>query len=208
MNIHYSFIHRWLYSSLLGSGRLSGSVIVYTVGGTPWMGDQPVRRPQNKRRHIRVERDSNARPHCLGGRRHFLPWSAWDWTRRKCRYSVPWQLTALWARALELQFFLRPTDSRPVRLGIGLPYGIFDQILSSFSADKYLILLSKASSLTRKRVCSLQCNHSLVPITIHYRLIWDCVPFLSPLTTRRDYSGGILTRLHMGKREIFLLYHI
>jgi hypothetical protein len=41
-----------------------------------------------------------------------------------------------------------------------------------FSADNYLILLSKASSLTRKRVCSLQWNHSLVPITIlsHLRL--------------------------------------
>jgi hypothetical protein len=34
------------------------------------------------------------------------------------------------------------------------------------------------------------------PITIHYRLIWDCVPFLSPLTTRRDCGGSILTRLH------------
>jgi hypothetical protein len=31
-----------------------------------------------------------------------------------------------------------------------------------FSADNYLIILSKAFSLTRKRVCSLQCNHSLV----------------------------------------------
>jgi hypothetical protein len=36
------------------------------------------------------------------------------------------------------------------------------------------------------------------PITIHYRLIWDCVLFLSPLTTHRDYGGGILTRLHTG----------
>jgi hypothetical protein len=36
------------------------------------------------------------------------------------------------------------------------------------------------------------------PITIHYRLIWDCVPFLSPLTNRRGYGGGILTRLYMG----------
>jgi hypothetical protein len=35
------------------------------------------------------------------------------------------------------------------------------------------------------------------PITIHYRLIWDCVPSSSLLTTRRDYGGGILTRLHM-----------
>jgi hypothetical protein len=46
------------------------------------------------------------------------------------------------------------------------------------------------------------------PITLHYRLIWDCVPSSSPLTTRRDYGGGILTRLHTGKSEIFLLYHI
>jgi hypothetical protein len=36
------------------------------------------------------------------------------------------------------------------------------------------------------------------PITTHYRLIWDCVSTSSPLTTRRDYSGGILTRLHTG----------
>jgi hypothetical protein len=35
-------------------------------------------------------------------------------------------------------------------------------------------------------------------ITIHYRLIWDCVPSSSPLTTRRDCGGGILTRLHTG----------
>jgi hypothetical protein len=34
------------------------------------------------------------------------------------------------------------------------------------------------------------------PITIHYRLIWDCVFSSSPLTTRRDYGGGILTRIH------------
>jgi hypothetical protein len=36
------------------------------------------------------------------------------------------------------------------------------------------------------------------PITIHFRLIWDCVPFSSPRTTRRDYGGGIPTRLHTG----------
>jgi hypothetical protein len=46
----------------------------------------------------------------------------------------------------------------------GLPLGILDQILScsSFSSDNYFSLRSKASSLTRERVCSLQCNHSLV----------------------------------------------
>jgi hypothetical protein len=36
------------------------------------------------------------------------------------------------------------------------------------------------------------------PITIHYRLIWDCVPSSSPLTTLRDCGGSILTRLHTG----------
>jgi hypothetical protein len=36
------------------------------------------------------------------------------------------------------------------------------------------------------------------PISIHYRLIWDCVPSSSPLTTRRDCSGGSLTRHHTG----------
>jgi hypothetical protein len=36
-------------------------------------------------------------------------------------------------------------------------------------------------------------------ITIHYCLIWDYwVPFLSPLTTRRDYGASILIRLHTG----------
>jgi hypothetical protein len=34
------------------------------------------------------------------------------------------------------------------------------------------------------------------PLTIHYHLIWDWVPSSSPLTTLRDYGGGILTRLH------------
>jgi hypothetical protein len=49
-------------------------------------------------------------------------------------------------------------------LGIGPPFGTLDQILScsSFSSDNYFILLSKAPSLTGKRVCSLQCNHPLV----------------------------------------------
>jgi hypothetical protein len=64
----------------------------------------------------------------------------------------------------ELELFLRPTVSQPVCLGIGPPFGTLDQILScsSFSSDNYFILRSKAPSLTRKRVCSLQCNHSLV----------------------------------------------
>jgi hypothetical protein len=54
----------------------------------------------------------------------------------------------------------------------GLPLGPLTRFyLVLFSADNYLIILPKASSLTRKRVCSLQWDHSLVPITILYRLI-------------------------------------
>jgi hypothetical protein len=38
----------------------------------------------------------------------------------------------------------------------------------------------------------------LGPITIYYRLIWDCVPSSSPLTTCRNYGGGIITRFLTG----------
>jgi hypothetical protein len=46
----------------------------------------------------------------------------------------------------------------------GLPLGPLTTFYLAllFSSDNYLILLSKASSLTRKRVCSLECLHSLV----------------------------------------------
>jgi hypothetical protein len=45
------------------------------------------------------------------------------------------------------------------------------------------------------------------PITIHYRLIWDCDPYSSPLTARRDYSGGILTSLHTGSAASFRIHY-
>jgi hypothetical protein len=65
------------------------------------------------------------------------------------------------------EFFLRPTDSRPVRLGIGPPFGAHDQIYLSlpfffFRLTITFILFPTASSLTRKWVCSLECLHSLV----------------------------------------------
>jgi hypothetical protein len=58
-------------SPLLGFGRFFSFLILYTVGRTPWTGDQPVARSlpthrttqtQNKRtkyRHPYLERDSN-----------------------------------------------------------------------------------------------------------------------------------------------------
>jgi hypothetical protein len=65
---------------------------------------------------------------------------------------------------LELELFLRPTVSRPVSLGIGPPFGTLDQMLPCSSSFVWQLRYSafNASSLTRKRVCSLQCNHSLV----------------------------------------------
>jgi hypothetical protein len=74
-----------------------------------------------------------------------------------------------------------------------------------------------APSLTRRRVCNLLYNcFWSVPeqspldrspaelAAIFYCLIWDCVPSSSPLTTRRDYSGGILTCLHTGNHTVQL----
>jgi hypothetical protein len=57
----------------VGPWPLLSFLILYTVGGIPWMGDQPVARPlplqgttkaQNKRIHThpRLECDSNPRP--------------------------------------------------------------------------------------------------------------------------------------------------
>jgi hypothetical protein len=61
---------------------------------------------------------------------------------------------------------LWPTDSQLVRLGIGPPFGSHDQIYLSlfffFQLTITFILFPMASSLTRKRVCSLECLLSLV----------------------------------------------
>jgi hypothetical protein len=60
----------------------------------------------------------------------------------------------------------RQSVDRFVRVS-GLPLGPLTRFYLALlsSSDNYLIILSKASSLTRGLVCSLQCNHSLVPIT-------------------------------------------
>jgi hypothetical protein len=57
----------------------------------------------------------------------------------------------------EFEFFLRPTVRRPVRLGIGPPFGILDQILSHSSSFVWQLrrFAINTSSLTRKRVCNL-----------------------------------------------------
>jgi hypothetical protein len=39
------YIYLWLYSPLLDLERFFGFMIFYTVGRTPWTGDQPIARP-------------------------------------------------------------------------------------------------------------------------------------------------------------------
>jgi hypothetical protein len=75
----------WLYSPVLGLSRFFSFLILYTVGRTPWTGDQPVARPlpthrttqtHNKRTQYRppcLEWDSNPRSQCPSGRRQFMP---------------------------------------------------------------------------------------------------------------------------------------
>jgi hypothetical protein len=59
---------------------------------------------------------------------------------------------------------LRPTVSRPVCLVVWAPFEADDQILNFFECNYFLSSSCRAPSLTRGRVCNLQCNHSLVRV--------------------------------------------
>jgi hypothetical protein len=83
-------------------------------------------------------------------------------TRRNVSNPVCTNIQLSW-----VEFILRPTVSRPVRLGIGQPFGAHDQIYLAllflfFWLTVTFTLFPTASSLTRGRVCSLECLHSLV----------------------------------------------
>jgi hypothetical protein len=75
----YLSIYITIYGSttLVDLGCFFSLLILYTVGRTPWPGDQPVARPQstrrrtqtqNKHRHPCLEWDSNPRSQCSSGR--------------------------------------------------------------------------------------------------------------------------------------------
>jgi hypothetical protein len=101
---------------------------------------------------------------------------------------------------------LWPTVSWPIRLAVGHPFGTNDQIfLFPFYCRIIALLFVLESLLWREdgsAICSPICqwpesqrthNHILL---FHLRLLSS---LFSPLTTRRDYGGSILTRLHTGR---------
>jgi hypothetical protein len=112
--------------------------------------------------------------------------------------------------------FLRPTASRPVRLGIGSPFGAHDQIYLYhlfFQLTITFIIFPMASSLARKWVCSLECLHSLVrsfttnnhTLPSHPRLCSLFVASYGSLGLRWRYSNP---PPHGPLKTKFLLSHI
>jgi hypothetical protein len=107
-----------------------------------------------------------------------------------------------------LEFFLLPTVSRPVSLGIGPPFGTLDRILACSSSA------FDASSLTRERICSLQCNHSLVmavtpnnyTLPSHLRLCSLSVASYDSQGLRWKYSNPPPHRDALSESESELLY--
>jgi hypothetical protein len=100
----------------------------------------------------------------------------------------------------------------------GLPLGSLTRFYLALlsSSDSYFILLSKAPSLTRKRVCSLQRNHSLVRLlTPNNHTLPSHLRLCSLFVASYDSQGlrwKYWTRLHTGCRLLqsltSLLYNI
>jgi hypothetical protein len=101
---------------------------------------------QRLRRHVTAAKNTHTQQHMNCWERRLLcdpvSYRSWSWSSSCGRRSVD-----------QLVF------------GIGPPLGTHDQTFSCssfFSVDNYVLLVPRAPSLTRGRVCSLQCSHSLV----------------------------------------------
>jgi hypothetical protein len=128
-------------------------------------------------------------------------WLSWSWSSSCGRQSVD---QFVWVSGLHLgpltRFYL-------ALLSTSDNYFILLSKASSLTRKRVcsfqcIILLSKASSLTRKRVCSLQCIHSLVRLlTPNNHTLPSHLRLCSLSVTSYDSQrccGGILTRLHTG----------
>jgi hypothetical protein len=85
------------------------------------------------------------------------------------------------ALQVEVEVTLRLTVSQSVCLGIEHPCGTCDQIL--LPVGTLLSYFCGAPSLTRGRVCNLQCNHSMVRVD-------SCSPRIVAARSLRARGGG------------------
>jgi hypothetical protein len=96
---------------------------------------------------------------------------------------------------------LWPMYSLPIRLCVGHCFRAHDQIfLFPFFCRTIALLFVLGRPLWREDgsvICRAICQWSESQMT-HNHTVWYWVPFSSPLTTRRDYGGSILARLHTG----------
>jgi hypothetical protein len=137
-------------------------------------------------------------------------WSICRWTVKAHLYAKP---EPILSKQLKFQVILWPTVSPPVRVGVGLPSGAYDQILSTVGHLRPSCCV--APSLTRGQVCNLLEQFTVtlgsksLRIQTFYCLVWDSptrrarspylysqgtawarynpghwIPFLSPLTNR------------------------
>jgi hypothetical protein len=105
-SVGYTSIHLWLLSPLLDLGRFFSFLILYTVGGTPWTGDQPDARLLPTHRTAQTQNKRTQRPRrsssgwslasrlCGPGSipglvKWDLWWTKWRWGRFSPSASVP-----------------------------------------------------------------------------------------------------------------------
>jgi hypothetical protein len=73
-------LHQWFHGPLLGHGLFISFLIFYTVGRTPWTGDQPVARPLPTHRKTQTQNKYTHRHSCLEW--YSNPWSQRSSERR------------------------------------------------------------------------------------------------------------------------------
>jgi hypothetical protein len=94
----------------------------------------------------------------------------------------------------QVEVTLRLTVSQSVCLGIEHPCGACDQIL--LPVGMLLSEIYGAPSLTRGRVCNLQCNHSMVRVAQNPKPFFTVCVSAAKLKPLIFYAGLHLSRCH------------
>jgi hypothetical protein len=93
----YLPIYLWLYSPLLNVRRFFSFLILYTVGGIPWTGNQPVARPLPTHRTTQTQNKRTQRS---------MPWAGFETTiplfkRAKAVHALDRMATVIGSRATD-----------------------------------------------------------------------------------------------------------